>query len=72
MVESLDGNHTQIAKCSNKTDPRYHTIVGVLQQFIRRDILDDNETRTQQPVLASGIELDGGALPGQLEVQRSS
>lgn len=46
--------------------------MGVLQQFIRRDILDDNETRTQQPVLASGIELEGGALPGQSEIQRSS
>lgn len=72
MVESMDANHTQIARCSNKTDPRYRAIVGVLRQFIRYNIPGGNEIRTQDPDLASSRELEVGALLGWTEVQRSS
>ncbi|VUC23865.1 unnamed protein product [Clonostachys rosea] len=32
-VQSMDADHRQIAKCSNKEDPRYRAILGVLKQF---------------------------------------
>ncbi|KAI1170462.1 hypothetical protein F4777DRAFT_583864 [Nemania sp. FL0916] len=39
MTESIDANHMQMARCRDKTDPRYQAISGVLTQFIRSDIL---------------------------------
>lgn len=62
----------QITRCNNKTDLQYRAIVGVLRQFIRRNILDNNEIRIQQLVLAHGRELEGGALLGRTKVQLSS
>ncbi|KAI0007897.1 hypothetical protein F4779DRAFT_642503 [Xylariaceae sp. FL0662B] len=34
-VESIDANHTQMARCSNKDDPQYRAISGVLKKFVR-------------------------------------
>ncbi|KAK4244388.1 putative kinesin light chain [Corynascus novoguineensis] len=33
-VESIDANHMQMARCTDRADPQYRAIVGVLQQFI--------------------------------------
>jgi len=39
-VESIDADHMQMATCSNRTDPQYRAIVGVLKLFIRSNVLD--------------------------------
>ncbi|KAK4249589.1 putative kinesin light chain [Corynascus novoguineensis] len=54
-VESIDANHMQIARCGDRADPRYRAIVGVLQQFIHRMVLDGNETKLKEvSPIASG------------------
>jgi hypothetical protein len=47
-VESIDANHMQMARCSDKADPRYRAIVGVLKQFIRSMVLDGDGTKPQE------------------------
>ncbi|KAK7210889.1 hypothetical protein V2G26_018067 [Clonostachys chloroleuca] len=37
-VQSVDADHRQIAKCSNKEDPRYRAILGVLKKFASEEI----------------------------------
>ncbi|CAH0026249.1 unnamed protein product [Clonostachys rhizophaga] len=37
-IQSMDADHRQIAKCSNKEDPRYRAILGVLKQFVSEEI----------------------------------
>jgi hypothetical protein len=61
----------QIARCGDRTDPQYRAIVGVLQQFIRRMVLDGNGTGLQEmPAIASGVEASvaetGGGIDGAL------
>lgn len=34
----MDADHRQIAKCSNKEDPRYRAILGVLKKFASEEI----------------------------------
>ncbi|KAG7284212.1 hypothetical protein NEMBOFW57_010576 [Staphylotrichum longicolle] len=41
-VESIDANHMQMARCGDRADPRYRTILGVLQQFIYRTMVDES------------------------------
>ena len=40
VVESIDANHRQMARCSDRADPQYRAIAGVLQQFMRGAALD--------------------------------
>ncbi|KAL2018181.1 hypothetical protein VTK56DRAFT_1206 [Thermocarpiscus australiensis] len=70
-VESIDANHMQMARCSDRADPRYRAIVGVLQQFIRRIVLDGYRTGLrEEPSIASGVETGvaetGGGPDGAL------
>lgn len=46
-VESMDANHMQMARCSNRADQRYKDILSVLKQFIRSGMLENNGTRLQ-------------------------
>lgn len=34
-VESIDGNHMQMVRCSGRSDPRHRAISGVFKQFLR-------------------------------------
>ncbi|KAL9102394.1 MAG: hypothetical protein Q9163_002460 [Psora crenata] len=38
-VESIDANHTQMAKCNDRSDENYRAIVGVIKQFLKRGSL---------------------------------
>ncbi|RDW59198.1 hypothetical protein BP5796_12122 [Coleophoma crateriformis] len=42
-VETIDANHTDMARCSSRDDARYRQICGVLKQFIRTK-LSNRET----------------------------
>ena len=35
----------QMARCKNKTDAQYRAILGVLKEFIRISLIDDNGVR---------------------------
>ena len=54
-VESIDANHMQMARCSEKADARYRAIVGVLQQFIRHMVLDGTWVQ-EMPSAASAVD----------------
>jgi len=68
-VESMDANHRQMARCSDREDPRYRDILEVLKQFMRSGMLDRDDTRHQEtppttsraPQSTAAVEL--GALP---------
>lgn len=34
-VESIDADHRQMVKCTDRDDPRYRAILGVLKRFMR-------------------------------------
>ncbi|VBB84614.1 Putative Kinesin light chain [Podospora comata] len=55
-VESIDANHIQMARCSDRADPQYRAIVGVLQQFIHRMALDETSLQ-EEPSTASRVEV---------------
>lgn len=40
-VETINANHMQMARCSDKSEENYRAIVGVLKKFVR-DQADDN------------------------------
>lgn len=68
-VESIDANHMQMARCRDKTDPQYRAVVGVLQRFIRRTMLDGNGIRLQEissraSRVQAGVAETGGGLDG--------
>jgi len=47
-VESIDANHTQMARCNNRADPRYRAIVGVLKQFMHVTELIGSGSKPQE------------------------
>ncbi|KAL2168122.1 hypothetical protein VTG60DRAFT_386 [Thermothelomyces hinnuleus] len=53
-VESIDADHMQMARCSDRADPRYRAIVGVLQQFMHR-MADDGTRLQEEPSIASKV-----------------
>ncbi|KAL2141563.1 hypothetical protein VTI28DRAFT_2213 [Corynascus sepedonium] len=64
-VESIDANHMQMARCTDRADPQYRAIVGVLQRFIRRMALGgtklQEEPSTTSKVKARMVETPGGS-----------
>jgi tetratricopeptide (TPR) repeat protein len=38
IVESIDANHMEMARCHDRADPRYRAILGVLRQFMRNEV----------------------------------
>ncbi|KAI1118919.1 hypothetical protein F5Y14DRAFT_438398 [Nemania sp. NC0429] len=71
-VESIDANHMDMAKCKDKTDPRYKAVVGVLKLFIRSlplggDVIGDRESG---PV--AQIESRRDLPPGETGVGQST
>lgn len=34
-VESIDANHTQMARCMDRSDESYRFVAGVLKQFLK-------------------------------------
>ncbi len=61
----------QMARCGDRADPKYKAIVGVLQQFIHRMVLDGNGTGLQEmPATTSSVEARvaelGGGIDGAL------
>ncbi|KAK3986214.1 hypothetical protein QBC44DRAFT_333822 [Cladorrhinum sp. PSN332] len=66
-VESIDANHMEMARCRDKADPQYRAIVGVLQQFIQRMVLDENGTRLRDiPSRESGVEASMAEIGGEI------
>jgi len=55
-VESIDANHMQIARCGDRSDPRYRAISGVLKQFLRSGTYD-KETSGAQQALPIGSQI---------------
>lgn len=53
-VESIDANHMQMVRCSDRMDPRYRAISGVLKQFLRSGLLDGDGDKVEgMPSFAS-------------------
>lgn len=71
-VESIDANHMDIARCEDKTDPRYQAVVGVLRQFIRAHILSGDGIRAQESGPATQIDSRRGLPLGESGVVQSS
>ncbi|KAI1435090.1 Alpha/Beta hydrolase protein [Xylaria sp. CBS 124048] len=71
-VESIDGNHMEMARCKDKTDPRYQAIVGVLKHFFRSSILSSGHVKAQGPGLATQKESLGGISFDRTGVGRGS
>ncbi|KAI1166890.1 hypothetical protein F5B18DRAFT_648300 [Nemania serpens] len=69
-VESIDANHMDIAKCEDKTDPRYQAVVGVLKQFIRYHMLSGDEIRAQGSGPTTQIESRSGLSSAPVERSR--
>jgi hypothetical protein len=67
-VETIDANHMQMARCGDRADPRYRAIVGVLQQFMHRLVLDGNGTGLQEtPAMAPGVEASAAEMGGGID-----
>lgn len=47
-VESIDANHMEIARCTDRADPRYRAIVGVLKHFVHSMAVYGDGTRPQE------------------------
>ncbi|RYP42951.1 hypothetical protein DL770_011993 [Monosporascus sp. CRB-9-2] len=61
-VESVDTNHMQMARCSDKTDEQYRKIVGVLKQFMRKELGHKNRIMLQiLPSTTTGAETQTAA-----------
>ena len=56
-VESIDANHMQMARCSDRLDLRYRAISGVLKQFLRSRT-HDRETNGAQGTLPVGSQME--------------
>ncbi|KAH6662246.1 Alpha/Beta hydrolase protein [Halenospora varia] len=70
-VESIDANHMQMARCSDRADPRYRAIAGVLKQFMRNMVFIGDESRPQEMELtASSTETQTATTT--VEVDRAS
>ncbi|KAJ9634903.1 hypothetical protein H2199_008767 [Coniosporium tulheliwenetii] len=66
-VESIDANHMQMARCSDRTDPRYRAIVGVLKHFMRSGALDGDGNMAQGMLsVVSRMETQREATAGEI------
>ena len=71
-VESIDANHMQMAKCSDRNDLRYRAIVGVLKQFMRLDMPGESRIRPQEtPPTGSSVEIQTASAAGFRSFLRS-
>jgi len=46
-VETINANHMQMARCSDKSDEHYRAILGILKRFVRSCQADRDRTGTQ-------------------------
>lgn len=53
-VEIIDGNHMEMARCSDKSDEHYHAIVSILRKFVRSFQVGGNQTGTQLAITSNG------------------
>ncbi|RYP60002.1 hypothetical protein DL771_010654 [Monosporascus sp. 5C6A] len=71
-ISGIKGLHNKMARCSDRADPQYRAIVGVLKQFIHSGALDGNRTIPQELPLrathetrtAAAAAADCAPLPG--------
>jgi tetratricopeptide (TPR) repeat protein len=49
VVESIDANHMELARCRDRADPRYRAILGVLRQFMQNQVLCGNSRPRDMP-----------------------
>ncbi|RYP36178.1 hypothetical protein DL767_003510 [Monosporascus sp. MG133] len=75
-VESVDTNHMQMARCSDKTDEQYRKIVGVLKQFMRKELGHKNRIMLQTlPSTTTGAETQTAAAadePSEHSINRAT
>jgi hypothetical protein len=62
----------QMARCSDRKDPQYRAIVGVLQQSIHDMVLNGQGTRLQEtssrePKVEANVEKTVGRIDGALK-----
>jgi hypothetical protein len=65
-VESIDANHMQMARCSDRADPQYRAILGVLKQSMRSAALDGDGSGRQEMVSAASPEIQRASTVSEL------
>jgi hypothetical protein len=76
IVECIDANHMEMARCRDRSDPRYHAILGVLREFmqnqskgrthfysLRREPHHAETTTTDEPNLPESYVAHRGVKP---------
>ena len=59
-METIDANHREMARCTDKNDPRYHAFVGVIKQFMRSGMLSSQNNKAQESILATRTKPQSG------------
>ncbi|KAL8742599.1 MAG: hypothetical protein Q9190_004939 [Brigantiaea leucoxantha] len=67
-VESIDANHTQMARCKERSNESYRFIVGVLKHFLKNTNLNTASplgpvTQIQRDAISSAKDLVGALFP---------
>ncbi|RDW69812.1 hypothetical protein BP6252_08832 [Coleophoma cylindrospora] len=70
-VESINANHMQMVKCSDKRDLQYRAIVGVLKHFIRNIVLEKDKVWPQDIPTAASV-IDAPMAISAAELDRAS
>lgn len=72
MVETIDANHREMARCTDKNDPRYHAFVGVLKQFMCSGMLSGQNNKAQGSIFATNTKPQSSLSPEQTGVVQDS
>lgn len=58
VVDNLDANHMQMARCRDRSDPQYRFIFRVLERFMRSQARDKSGSRSREvlPAVSHGVE----------------
>ncbi|KAI1360177.1 hypothetical protein F5Y08DRAFT_343918 [Xylaria arbuscula] len=70
--ESIDANHMEMARCTNKNDPKYIAIAGVIKHLIRSSMLSDHDARVQNGVSTSQVDSQTDSSQGETGVGRNT
>ncbi|KAI2618351.1 hypothetical protein GGR54DRAFT_648120 [Hypoxylon sp. NC1633] len=56
-VKSIDADHRQMARCNDRSDPQHAAIASALMQFLRDEVNDGSETKSQESLVAASSEV---------------
>ncbi|KAK3385401.1 hypothetical protein B0H63DRAFT_182369 [Podospora didyma] len=62
-VESIDANHMQMARCSDRKDPQYRKIIGVLKKRLRNMASQGDGVEARQEDILTAPNMIGGSAP---------